>query len=89
MKKVLEEYWNVTYRTQERIKTDMSYMGAHWDTIEYSKWEDVGIDFISKKNASECYWAYVDQGYDCRFKYVRVEKTIENAFPYGRKRNED
>jgi len=78
MNEKLEEYWLVTYRTLERVKTEMSHMGDHWDAVNLGEWETLPHNFEARQSAAAAFWAYVDQGYDCRFKHVLVRKEITN-----------
>jgi hypothetical protein len=85
---VQEEYWTVTYRTVTREPTDMSHLGSNWDDVQLGEWQEVGINFTAerggRREASKCYWGFVDQGYDCRFKHVAVKKEVHSAFPMRR-----
>lgn len=88
MNVILEEYWNVVYRTVERTPTEMSHLGSNWDDVHMGEWQEVGIDFTTERGgrveASKCYWGFVDQGYDCRFKHVVVKKETHTTFPHAR-----
>lgn len=83
MQQTLEEYWTVFYRTVTVTPTDLSEeFGSQWDDVQYGPWEEVGINFPNRGEASKAYWAYGDQGYDVRIHHIRLVKQDITTWPY-------